>query len=95
MTIGTMAGIAIASDTRAEPPLVSCLQGSPDISLTGSLRLPGQVLKMQGSPKLTLNGATDKAIAYSFDLHGSPDLINKANDSAEQVAGASNLRLVK
>jgi len=95
MTTGTMAGIAIASDTPAEPPLVSCLQGSPDISLTGSLRLPGQVLKMQGSPKLTLNGATDKAIAYSFDLHGSPDLINKANDSAEQVAGASNLRLVK
>jgi hypothetical protein len=96
MTTGSLAGIAISSDTPAAPPLVSTMQGSPDISLTGSLRLPGQVLKMQGSPKLTLNGATDKAVAYAFDLHGSPDLISKADDSGGRKAGAvAKLRLVK
>jgi hypothetical protein len=96
MTTGSLAGIAISSDTPADPPLVSSLQGSPDISLTGSLRLPGQILKMQGSPKLILNGTTDKAVAYGFDLQGSPDLISKADDNADRKPGElANLRLIK
>lgn len=95
MTTGPYAGIAISSDTPPEPPLTSTLQGSPDITLTGSLRLPGQILKMQGSPKLTHNGLTDKTIAYGFDLHGSPDLISKANDSSETTKAALSLRLVR
>lgn len=95
MTTGPYAGIAISSDTPPEPPLTSTLQGSPDITLTGSLRLPGQILKMQGSPKLIQNGLTDKTIAYGFDLQGSPDLISKANDSSETVKAALSLRLVR
>lgn len=95
MTTGPLAGIAISSDTPADPPLTSTLQGSPDISLAGSIRLPGQILKMLGSPKLSQNGLSDKLIAYGFDLHGSPDLISKANDSGEALAAAASLRLVK
>lgn len=95
MTTGPLAGIAISSDTPADPPLTSTLQGSPDISLSGSIRLPGQILKMQGSPKLTQNGLSDKLIAYGFDLHGSPDLVSKANDSGETSVAAASLRLVK
>ncbi|MDF2974203.1 MAG: hypothetical protein K0R61_4653, partial [Microvirga sp.] len=52
-------------------------------------------LKMQGSPTLTLNGPSDKAIAYSFELHGSPDLIVKANDLGDRSGGFANLRLVR
>ncbi|HEX8665628.1 MAG TPA: pilus assembly protein TadG-related protein [Beijerinckiaceae bacterium] len=95
MLTGSLAGIAISSNTPASPRLTSTLQGSPDVSLTGSLWLPGQTLKMQGSPTLTLNGATDKAVAYSFDLHGSPDLIVKADENSDRKGGFADLRLVR
>jgi hypothetical protein len=95
MLTGSLAGIAISSNTPASPRLTSTLQGSPDVSLTGSLWLPGQTLKMQGSPTLTLNGATDKAVAYAFDLHGSPDLIVKADENADRKGGFADLRLVR
>ena len=50
---------------------------------------------MQGSPTLTLNGATDKAVAYSFDLHGSPDLIVKADEASDKRGGFADLRLLR
>jgi Flp pilus assembly protein TadG len=95
MTTGPLAGIAVASNTVAPPALTSSLQGSPEVSLTGSLWLPGQTLKMQGSPTLTMEGANDKTIAYSFDLQGSPDLIIKADQGLELQAGRAQLRLVQ
>jgi hypothetical protein len=95
MLTGPLAGIAISSNTAASPRLVSKLQGSPDVTLTGSIRLPNQTLKMQGSPALTLNGSSDKAIAHEFQLHGSPDLVVKANDANDRSGGFADLRLVR
>jgi Flp pilus assembly protein TadG len=95
MLTGPLAGIAISSNTPSSPLLSSTLQGSPDVSLTGSIRLPNQILKMQGSPTLTLDGASDKAIAYEFSMTGSPDLIVKADDSKDLQGGFAELRLVR
>jgi hypothetical protein len=95
MLSGPLAGIAISSNTPASPRLTSILQGSPEVTLVGSIRLPNQTLKMQGSPTLTLNGTNDKAIAYEFELRGSPDLIVKANDLGDKSGGFADLRLAR
>lgn len=95
MTTGPLAGIAIASDPAGPPGLTSTLQGSPDLNLTGSLWLSRQVLHLQGSPTVTLNGPKDKAIAAAFTLQGSPDLTVKADDTLSREPGYANLRLAK
>lgn len=80
MDTGSLAGIAIASDTSASPVLTSVLQGSPDLTVTGSIYLPNQRLEMRGSPVLNTLGPSDSLIALSFKLQGSPD-IKIASDS--------------
>ena len=43
MLVGPLGGIAISSNTPASPRLTSTLQGSPDVTLVGSIRLPNQM----------------------------------------------------
>jgi hypothetical protein len=88
-----MAGIAIASDTPA-PPLTSSLQGSPTVTLKGSLWLPHQILDMQGNPSLTIEGLSDRLVVYGLDMQGNPDLVVRANETEMAGIGAG-LRLIR
>jgi hypothetical protein len=92
MTTGPLAGIAIAA-VPSTPILTSTLQGSPDLSLTGSLYLPNQRLRMQGSPTVNMLGAKDRLAALSFDLQGSPDITLASSDTALPGSKVTNLRL--
>ena len=94
MATGSLAGIAIASETPASPTLTSVLQGSPDIDVTGSIYLPNQRLEMQGSPALNMLGLTNSLIALSFRLQGSPD-INIASDSSKMASVPSGVWLIE
>jgi hypothetical protein len=95
MSSGPMAGIAIASDTPASPILTSSLQGSPDINVTGSIYLPNQRLDMQGNPSLNLLGLTDRLIALSFRLQGSPDITLKTDSSLLPGGTSAMVRLMQ
>ena len=94
MKTGSLAGIAIASDTPASPILTSTLQGSPDINVTGSIYLPTQRFEMQGSPLLNMAGDRDSLVALSFRLQGSPD-IKIASDSRKMKTTGGGVRLVR
>lgn len=94
MSTGPLAGIAIASAPSAQP-LVSTLQGSPNISLTGSLYLPNQRLKLQGSPALSFLGPRDAVAALSYDLHGSPAISLQTDDLSFPSSSFAELYLMR
>ena len=87
MKTGALAGVAIASATPSSPILTSSVQGSPKLNLTGSMYLPNQRFRLQGSASLNVFGATDALVALSFDLHGSPD-INMASQN-QKIGGTA------
>ena len=93
MQTGSLAGIAIASDTPGAP-LTSILQGSPDLVVNGSIYLPNQRLEMQGSPLLSMLGMSDSLMALSFRLQGSPD-IKISSDSSTMGTVPANVWLIE
>jgi hypothetical protein len=95
MSTGPMAGMAIVADTPASPVLTSEWRGSPDIKVTGTVYLPNQRLKMQGSPSLDMLGLSDALVALSFDLHGSPDIRIKSDSAVMPPGAAQGVRLIK
>jgi hypothetical protein len=95
MSTGPMAGMAIVADTPASPVLTSEWRGSPDIKVTGTVYLPNQRLKMQGSPSLDVLGLSDALVALSFDLHGSPDIRIKSDSAVMPPGAAQGVRLIK
>lgn len=95
MSSGPLAGIAISSVTPALPRLTSRLQGSPKVSLSGSVYLPNQTLDFQGNASMTLNGIADKLVAAAFDLQGSPDIVIKADESPTGTAAPSGIAMTR
>jgi Flp pilus assembly protein TadG len=95
MDTGGFAGIALAVTNTGDEADTSTLQGSPSLELSGSIYMPGQKLELQGSPRITMSGDSDKLIASRFDLQGSPDILIAANDTETMVADISQLRLSK
>lgn len=92
---GALAGIAVAvADTKGAAP-TSELQGSPRLTVEGSVYMPGQQLVMQGNPQISITGTASKLVASSFDLQGSPDLTVQANDTQIKSADLSSLRIMK
>jgi hypothetical protein len=94
MQTGPLAGIAIAADTSSAPVLTSKLQGSPDLTVKGSVYLPNQRLELQGSPALKVMGASDSLIALSYKLQGSPD-VTLASDSASMNGAPGDIRIAR
>jgi hypothetical protein len=94
MQTGSLSGIAIAADTPSSPVLVSKLQGSPDLTVKGSIYLPAQRLELQGSPSVKVTGASDSLIALSYKLQGSPD-VTLASDSASMNGAPGDIRLAR
>ena len=95
MTTGDLAGIAFAvTDTGAEGDS-SSLQGSPNVSVSGSIYMPGQRLHMQGNPGLTISGDESKILARSFELRGSPQIQIDASDTLLSMADVSFLRVME
>jgi hypothetical protein len=93
MAAGPLAGIAIAIADDGMPK-TAVLQGSPDLTLGGSLYLPGTSLTLQGSPSIAVSGKRDKLVALSFLLQGSPRIDVAAEDTEERSADLANLRLI-
>ena len=93
MTTGDLAGIAIAVTDTGEEADRSELQGSPTLTLTGSIYLRGQQLVLQGNPAINLRGDADKIVARSFDLQGSPDISIAAKDTKIRSADIDFLRI--
>lgn len=94
-TTGPLAGIALAVTDTGTEATTSELQGSPDLNLTGSVYMPGQLLSLQGSPGLKLSGIADKLVAGSFSLKGSPDVVIKARDTQEAGLDRTSLRILE
>jgi hypothetical protein len=84
MQNGPMADIAIASITPATPILTSTLQGSPKLTVNGSVYLPNERLQLQGHPELDMLGRNASLIALSFHLQGSPQLTISSDSTARQ-----------
>jgi hypothetical protein len=82
MQNGIMADIAIASITPGTPILSSTLQGSPQVSVKGSIYLPNQRLHLQGHPALNMLGPSSSLIGLSFHLQGNPHLTIQSDSSA-------------
>ncbi len=95
MTTGDFAGIALAVTETGKEAAESELQGSPDLTVEGSIYMPGQVFKLQGSPHVTVSGDDSKLVGGSFSFKGSPDVDIHADDTQSEVADVSFLRLLR
>ena len=95
MSTGDLAGIALAVTNTGAEGASSSLQGAPNVSVTGSIYMPGQRLDMQGNPSLHIQGDEGKVLARSFELRGSPDIQIDANDTEISSADISFLRLLR
>jgi hypothetical protein len=95
MSSGDLEGLAISVTNTGEEANESELQGSPNLTIQGSVYMPGQLMKLQGSPQLTINGEQSKLVADSFSFHGSPDININADDTKGQVADVRFVRLLR
>jgi hypothetical protein len=91
---GAMAGIALAMADDGHVK-TAVMWGSPDVTLAGSMYLPGTHLRLEGNPSLTLSGDHDKLVAHSFSLIGSPELRIQADDRSSEAFDLAKLRLVR
>ena len=94
MGSGPLAGIALAMAGDGGPK-TAVFTGSPKLTISGSLYLPGTDLTMQGHPQIELSGRDDKLIAQSFRLIGNPQLFIEADTTTKQAGDLSQLRLVR
>jgi hypothetical protein len=101
MATGPLAGIAIASDAPKQANLASEVGASADVTLRGSLYLPGHFFRMRGSPTVSILGPTDRMIVRSFSqlgekgMTGSGDLILGADDNLLRASASHVLRLIE
>jgi len=95
LSTGDLAGIALAVTKTGAEAVSSNWQGSPNVSVTGSIYMPGQRLNMQGNPSLHIQGDEGKVLARSFELRGSPDIRIDADDTEINTADISFLRLMR
>jgi hypothetical protein len=95
MTTGDFAGIALATTNTGKEASESDLQGSPKLTVEGSIYMPGQLFKLQGSPHVIIEGDDSKLVGGSFSFTGSPDVDIGANDTEGQIADVGFLRLLR
>lgn len=95
MSTGDLVGIALAVTNTGAEGASSSLQGAPNVSVRGSIYMPGQRLDMQGNPSLHIQGDEGKVLARSFELRGSPDIQIDADDTEISSADISFLRLLR
>lgn len=95
METGDLAGIALAVTATGNEAAESEMQGSPSLTVTGSVYMPGQRFRLQGNPQLTVKGDESKLVARSFTFKGSPDVNIEAEDTRITVADVTSLRLVR